>query len=125
MSRGTVRKAIEILISEHLLVQIHGKGTFVTNKLIFEQQPTGRISGFSRDLISRGIPHSTDVLLSEIISPYQDIANMLCIKKNQNIFHMKRLRKVNDSPVIIIENHIIYDFCKGIEKMILLKNSYM
>ena len=117
VSRGTIRKAIETLIGEKLIVQIHGKGTFVTNKLILEQQPAGRIAGFTRDLISRGIPHSTDVLLSEVVSPYPDVANLLGIKKNKKIFHMKRLRKVKESPVIIIENHINYKFCEGIEKL--------
>ena len=114
VSRGTIRKAIEILIDERLLMRIHGKGTFVDNHLVFEQQPAGRIAGFSRDLISRGIPFSTDVLLSKIIVPDTEVSDLLSLKPKQKIFHMKRLRIVRNNPVIFVENHIVHDFCEGI-----------
>ncbi len=117
VSRGTIRKAIEILIDERLLMRIHGKGTFVDNHLVFEQQPAGRIAGFSRDLISRGIPFSTDVLFSEIIIPDTEVSALLSLKPKQKIFHMKRLRIVRNNPVIFIENHIAHDFCEGIENI--------
>ena len=115
VSRGTIRKAIEALIDERLLVRIHGKGTFVDNNLVFEQQPDGRIAGFSRDLISRGIPYSTEVLLSELVVPDTEVFDLLSMKPKQKIYHMKRLRIVRNDPVILVENHIVHDFCEGIE----------
>ena len=108
VSRGTIRKAIETLIDERLLIRIHGKGTFVDNHLVFEQQPAGRIAGFSRDLISRGIPFSTDVLLSEIIVPNTEVSDLLSLKPKQKIYHLKRLRIVRNNPVIFVENHIVH-----------------
>lgn len=115
VSRGTIRKAIESLISEKLLVRIHGKGTYVRNKILLEQKPTWRLAGFSRDLISRGIPYSTLVLKKEVIKPPADVQKMLNLSKIDDIYHMQRLRKVNDQPVLLIENHIVYSYCEGVE----------
>lgn len=117
VSRGTIRKAIAVLLDEDLLLRIHGKGTYVKTNLVLEQQPTGRLAGFSRDLISRGIPFSTEVLQKEIISPSPAIATLLSLKQNETIFHMYRLRIVHQKPVLMIENHIIYNYCKGIEEI--------
>ena len=115
VSRGTVRKAIEGLISERLLVRVHGKGTFVRKNILLEQNPDWRLAGFSRDLISRDIPYSTQVLKKEIIPPAIDIRELLNISVHDKIFHMLRLRIIDNQPVLIIENHIVYAYCEGVE----------
>jgi DNA-binding GntR family transcriptional regulator len=117
VSRGTVRKAIESLLSQRLLVRIHGKGTFVKNQLLLEQKPNWRLAGFSRDLISRGIPYSTEVLSSEITHPTLDVRGLLKLKPDDLIFHMYRLRKIEEQPVLLIENHLVYSACEGVEKV--------
>ena len=117
VSRGTVRKAIETLIAEKLLIRRHGKGTFVNKRVILQHNPYWRLSGFSRDLISQGIPYSTEVLLKEIIRPDREIAHLLKIEQHHLIYHMQRLRKIKNQPVLLIENHIIYDRCQGVEKI--------
>ncbi len=122
VSRGTIRKAIESLITEKLLVRIHGKGTFVRNKVLLEQQPNWRLAGFSQDLISRGIPYSTEVLTKEIVSSDKEIQNLLNLQPSDKIFHMYRLRKINDQPVLLIENHINYELCEGIEAIDFTQN---
>ncbi|MFW5713155.1 MAG: GntR family transcriptional regulator [Brevefilum sp.] len=122
VSRGTIRKAVEVLISERLLVRIHGKGTFVKNKILLEQKPTWRLAGFSRDLISRGIPYSTKVLRKDIITPSEAVREKLKLSPTDKIFNMQRLRKINQQPVLLIENHIVYDYCEGVEQIDFEKN---
>jgi DNA-binding GntR family transcriptional regulator len=117
VSRGTVRKAIETLIDEGLIVRIHGRGTFVKQNISLEQKPAGRLAGFTHDLVSRGIPHTTEILTNELIRPAPDVANKLALDESQIIFHMKRLRLVKNKPVILIENHINIQLCEGIEKL--------
>ncbi len=122
VSRGTIRKAIEVLISERLLVRIHGKGTFVKNKILLEQKPTWRLAGFSRDLISRGIPYSTKVLRRDIVQPSEQVRALLKLSPSKEIFNLQRLRKINQQPVLLIENHIVYDYCEGVEEVNFEKN---
>lgn len=117
VSRGTIRKAIEVLISDRFLVRIHGKGTFVKNKILLEQKPTWRLAGFSRDLISRGIPYSTKVLRTDIIQPSEEVRKNLQLSPSKMIFNMQRLRKIDEQPVLLIENHIVYDYCQGVEEI--------
>ena len=50
VSRGTVRKAISELIADGLLVQIHGRGTFVSSNRL-EQPLADRLVTFSEDLL--------------------------------------------------------------------------
>lgn len=116
VSRGTIRKAIETLIYEQLLVRIHGRGTFVQQGLVLEQNPQGRIAGFSRDLISKGIPFLTTVFINEVTNPEPDIAQLLSITPEDKIFHLERTQVVQEKPVVLVENHIIYDYCEGIEE---------
>lgn len=115
VSRGTIRKAIEDLISEQLLVRIHGKGTYVKTNIFLKQSPRGRLAGFSRDLISKGIPYETTVLTSEIIPPPAKVTPKLNLEENEKIYHLQRLRIVHEKPIILIENHIDYQRCQGIE----------
>lgn len=116
VSRGTIRKAIENLISEQLLTRVHGKGTFVQQPLVLEQKPQGRIAGFSRDLTSKGIPFETIVHLQEVVNPRPSIAHILAISAENRILHMERSRIVRGKPVVFVENHLVYSFCPGIEE---------
>ena len=117
VSRGTIRKAIEGLIEEKRLVRIHGKGTYVRDEVLLEQEPSWRLAGFSLDLISRGIPYTTEVLLKEVINPPVDVREILKLDPGEKIFHMQRLRKINEIPVLLIENHILYAPCEGVERI--------
>jgi GntR family transcriptional regulator len=105
------------LIAENQLVRIHGKGTFVQQKLILEQQPMGRIAGFSRDLVSRGIPFETKVFHQEIMKPSTEIARLLSLDQDESIFHIKRLRIIQEKPIVYVENHVAHNCCEGIEEI--------
>ena len=61
VSRGTLRKAISQLIKKNLLVQIHGRGTFVS-PFIVEQPWAGRLMGVYEELMLMGIPFTTEIL---------------------------------------------------------------
>ena len=50
-----------MLLSKNLLVQVHGRGTFVS-PFIFEHSWAGRLVGVSEELMLAGIPFEIRVL---------------------------------------------------------------
>jgi GntR family transcriptional regulator len=116
VSRGTVRKAIATLIKEGKLIQVHGRGTFVSSNRI-EQPLAESLITFSEDLLKRQIPFETRVLEQGLIHPPQRVTSLLSVPANTEIFYLKRVRIVQDLPLILLVNHVRTDHCPGIEKV--------
>jgi len=103
VSRGSLRKAISQLIKKNLLVQIHGRGTFVS-PFVFEQTWSGNLMGVSEEFLLLGIPFETEVLEQNIIPAPLVVAESLKLTPGEPIFYLKRLRRVEGSPFVIHEN---------------------
>ncbi len=99
VSRGTVKKAIEELISEGLLYRIPKKGTFITSKKItrsFNQLPS-----YSEDIRKMGFtPGALLVEMSKSV-PEQRIAEKLNLNKDELIWKITRVRTADDVPIIL------------------------
>jgi len=104
VSRGSLRKAISILIEKGLVVQIHGKGTFV-GQPENDQSFAGRLSVY-QDLMLLGIPFSTEVLEQRIMPAPDKQARMLDISPAEAVFYLKRLRRVKGEPLVVQESFI-------------------
>ncbi len=116
VSRGTIRKAIAELISQGLLVQIHGRGTFVSSRTL-ESPLAERLLTFSDDLLDKNIPFETRVLETAVITPGQRVLSLLSIPPSGRAFYLKRLRIVADTTRVLLCNYVVYDFCHGIERV--------
>src|SRR5690606_12358217 len=55
VSRVTVRRAVDDLVRDGLLVRRQGSGTFVAKPVSRVQQPLSRLTSFSVDLARRGL----------------------------------------------------------------------
>lgn len=116
VSRGTVRKAIAELITEGMLVRIHGRGTFVASRTL-EQPLAERLVAFSEDLIDKGVPFETHVLEQVILRPSDRIASMLSVPSGGAVFFLKRVRTVGQVPLILLHNYVVHERCAGIEQV--------
>lgn len=114
VSRGTVRKAITQLISEGLLVSIHGRGTFVESNTI-EQPLAEQLIGFSEALMSKNIPFVTRVVGQELIVPSLRIASLMGLAPHQQVLRLERVRVVRQLPIVYLINYIVAARCPGIE----------
>lgn len=104
VSRGSLRKAISILIKKGLIVQIHGKGTFVGHPTT-EHPYSGRLSVF-QELHLLGVPFTTEVLEQRIMPSPEKEARKLCISPAEAILYLKRLNRVNGDPLVVQESFI-------------------
>lgn len=102
VSRITVKKAIDQLVSEGLLIKRRGSGTFVKG---LEEQPGGlapQSSGLFEAIDKSRI--KSEVILFEIIPAQEMIAGKLNIQPDDFVYHIIRYRY---GP----ENWRILDFC--------------
>ena len=60
VSRGTLRRALRDLIAEGALVQVRGRGTFVTSTVV-EPAIAQKLSTLSQDFADHGVPLTTSV----------------------------------------------------------------
>ncbi|WP_418723031.1 GntR family transcriptional regulator [Enorma sp.] len=116
VSRGTVQKGVRALVSEGLLVQRRGKGTFVTKPVV--QNPMGnRLLSFAESLRMQGLEFETTVLSAETIDADAASAEHLGIRVGEPIFHLRRVRTVEDVPVVLIESKLNLAACPGLDKL--------
>jgi GntR family transcriptional regulator len=102
VSQGTVRKAIDELAAENILMRRQGKGTFVATHT--EEVVKLR---FLRMVAADGTKELLDnqLLSCDRIKASADIARMLAIKPGNSVIAIKRLLLLAKKPVIL--DHII------------------
>jgi len=110
VSRPTVRQAIRELVSEGSLQKEKGKGTFVANRKFNYGSIQDIVTYYDR-LIKRGYDPKTDILEKEIIKASKKLSNKLKIELHEKVIKIKRLRKIDGEPIVIITNHIPYALC--------------
>lgn len=114
VSRGTVKKAVSILVEEGLLEQIQGKGTFVKEANISYPLGHGLLS-FAESLENQKIDYHTQVISSEIRMASKEVASKLVIEPGEKYLYLKRIRFVKGEKVMLIENRLNLSLCEGID----------
>ncbi len=107
VSRPTVRKAIDLLAEDGLVVRRHGMGTFIARMPIV--QPAGRVIGFSERMQRLGMTPSNRVLAAEDLA-YADVGSdvrrTLSLEPGSRVFRLSRVRLANDDPVVLETIHL-------------------
>lgn len=114
VSRGTVRRALRTLIEEGLLVQVHGKGTFVPSKMI-EPPIAQELLSLAEGLAQLGVEFETHVRDSKVTSPPSRVQALLDLDLDAKVFQLERTRSIEGVAVAFLVNYVRVDFCPGIE----------
>lgn len=115
VARGTVRQALSELADQGILYRLHGKGTFVAPEQIEHNVDAGKFLTFIEEFVEKRIPFSTEVLEQSIRTPSHVVASYLDLLSTDQVFTLKRLRRVGSSSIMLIENNVSKNMFPGIE----------
>lgn len=101
VSRGTIRRALDELDRQGLIIRSPGKSTVVNMPKI----PL-LASGFRTDIAKKGLIPGTQVLtISQVITP-QDIADLLQVPHSTPVLLIERVISADGIPIIVESAHI-------------------
>lgn len=123
VSRSTVRKGMDLLEADGKIVRMRGKGAFFIGNQpdTFHRFHSG--IGFYSDELSQGKITKSKVLLQNIEHASEEIAEKLKIEKGDDIFHLLRLRFIDNEVVSLTESYIPLYLCPDLIKIDLTDKS--
>jgi GntR family transcriptional regulator len=101
VSRVTVRKAIEGLVKEGVLVQRAGSGTYVAPRRSRIEQPLSHLTSFTQDMASRGLAADQIWLDRSVGMPSPEEAMVLGLSPGDAVARFHRLRRAGGEPLAI------------------------
>lgn len=98
VSRVTIRKAIEHLAVDGLVIQRRGAGTFVNLRV---EQPLSKLTGFTEDIISRGLTPSIQWLDRSCGYATPEESLTLKLSPGAMVSRLQRIRFADNKPMCI------------------------
>ncbi|UCD99205.1 MAG: GntR family transcriptional regulator [Chloroflexota bacterium] len=128
VNRMTLRRALQVLESQGLIVRKHGVGTFIAEPKIDRQVEV--IYRFTSVMQNRGLTPGAKIISLERIPAGRFLARNLAIDPGDEVFDILRLRSINEEPVMLenykisvarfpqldhydLENHSIYEIMEN------------
>ena len=111
VSQGTVRKAIDEMAAENLLVRRQGKGTFVST----HSDPRS-FYRFLRLLPDDGVavPSASDPFYCENVKATPEVATALGLQSGDPVIHVKRLLRFAGETVVFDQIYLAADLFSGL-----------
>jgi len=111
VSQGTVRKAIDELAAENLVLRRQGKGTFVASHA--EERAHFR---FLRLMPDEGVPHHPDNRFIAVlrIRATAEVARLLELNSGDTVVYIKRVQSFDGVPTILEELWLPGSLFKGL-----------
>ena len=118
VNRMTVRKAMDLLVADQMLIRKKAKGTFLVSTkpkdLIYKLE---NITSFRDDMIGLGKKPFYELLTAEAIEADEKVSEMLQLQTNGRVIYISRVLRADNEPVLIDRNYLPYYEFKDILNM--------
>lgn len=101
VSRVTVRKAVQQLVRDGVLVQRHGSGTFVAPQTHRVEQSLSQLTSFAEDMARRGMSVTSRWLDRGHYDPSPEETVALGLAPTEQVARVARLRISDETPIAI------------------------
>lgn len=101
LSRVTVRKAMQELADDGIIVQKQGSGSFIASTAPQIEQSLSRLTSFSEDMSRRGMVSASVWLERGVFMPSPDEVLALALTSDASVSRIARLRTADEKPMAI------------------------
>ena len=101
VSRVTVRKAVQNLVADGILIQRHGSGTVVAPHVERVEQSLSSLTSFTEDMARRGRTLTSEWLDRGLYDPSPEETVILGLGSSEKVARIARLRIANGTPLAI------------------------
>ncbi|HYT33572.1 MAG TPA: GntR family transcriptional regulator [Ktedonobacteraceae bacterium] len=108
VSRATVRQALAELVHEGLLYRQHGKGTYVCEPRVQQQQKISELTSFTEEIQSRGKRPGGLLLVSELVRGTETVRQQLALTDIDQTIRLERLRTADGIPIAYEVDYLPY-----------------
>ena len=125
VSRITIKRAVDELVKQGLVVKRRGSGTFVKSlkdEDVKELSMANQFSGFAATFKGRNV--GTKVLRFDIIHPEEEVAAKLQMSVDDFIYDIVRVRSLDGQPVVMEYTQMPIQLIPGIKRQVLEKSIY-
>lgn len=125
VSRITIKKAMDNLVMNGLVVKRRGSGTFVKDvdrKELKEISTSEQFQGFSNTYKGQSV--ESKIIEFNIINPTKEIATKLKIHEEEFVYSICRVRYVKKTPYVIEYTYMPINLVTGIRRDILESSIY-
>ncbi len=124
-SRMTVKRALDVLVSEGLLYRKRGHGTFIVKSAMLD----GLVNVVSNETLGltsllKGRKVTSQIITFEVLFPSDEVAAHLCIDTNTPVYHLIRLRNVDGEPYVIERTYMPVHLIPGLNETVLHGSIY-
>lgn len=109
VSRSTIKRALNILAQQGVVFKKRGSGTFVNplylkNQSLFQYE--GNNLGVTDNITTTGQKSTIELLDYQVTPASAEIQQNLFLNENEFVYQIKRLRLIDDKPIIIETGYI-------------------
>ena len=125
VSRITIRKAVDLLVAEGLIIKRRGSGTFVkdiNDDEAIEIAMKKQFLGFSTTHSDHKV--KSKIIKFKIVNPDEKIANKLKIGTDEFIYHVERIRYSDNIPYVMEKTFMPITLIPGLQKKNLESSVY-